>query len=162
MMELGATVCLPRTPQCLLCPLREHCAARELGLQNELPVKLRRRKPVKLAVELLLIEKGGRILMRQRSAQESQRGAQVAQPSGFWELPEGRLLPDAPRIERLGVFRHSITHHDYTIEVWSAAPVKAPRGFRWIDPPSLASLPLATTARKALSAAGRTIGEPAG
>jgi len=146
LMELGATLCLPRTPQCLLCPLHEHCEARALGIQNELPVKLRKRDAVKLAVELLLVEKQGRILLRQRGSHESRL-------AGFWELPEARLLPAAARLERLGSFRHSITNSDYTIEVWSAALVKAPKGFRWIKNSTLAALPLATTARKALELA---------
>jgi A/G-specific adenine glycosylase len=148
MMELGATVCLPRNPQCLLCPVREQCAARALGLENELPVKLRERAAVKLAVELLLMEKNGRVLMRQRGAVESKL-------AGFWELPESRLMPGAKRVAMLGSFRHTITRHDYSIEVWSAEPAKAPKGFRWIALDELDAIPLATMARKALVAAGR-------
>ena len=130
-MELGATVCLPRGPQCLLCPLREHCAARAEGIQNELPVKLNKRDAIKLAIELLLVEKDGRILMRQRSAHEPRL-------AGFWELPEPRFIPGARRTSKLGEFRHSITRHDYTVEVWQADPVKAPKGFRWIPQDELA------------------------
>jgi A/G-specific adenine glycosylase len=152
MMELGATVCLPRVPQCLLCPLREQCAAREEGIQNELPVKLSKRDPIKLAIELLLIEKDGRVLMRQRGAHEPRL-------AGFWELPESRFVPGARRTAKLGEFRHSITRHDYTVEVWQAEPVRAPKGFRWIAPDELPALPLATTARKALSVAGRPVPE---
>ena len=151
-MELGATICLPRVPQCLLCPLREHCAARAEGIQNELPVKSNKRDPIKLAVELLLIEKDGRVLMRQRGAHETRL-------AGFWELPESRLIPGARRISKLGEFRHSITRHDYTVEVWRADPVRAPKGFRWIVLDELSSLPLATTARKAFIVAGRPLPE---
>jgi A/G-specific adenine glycosylase len=152
MMELGATICLPRVPQCLLCPLREHCAAREEGIQNELPVKLNKRDPIKLAIELLLVEKDGRILMRQRGAHEPRL-------AGFWELPESRYIPGARRTAKLGEFRHSITRHDYTVEVWQVEAVRAPKGFRWIAPDELPALPLATTARKALSVAGRPVPE---
>jgi A/G-specific adenine glycosylase len=152
MMELGATVCLPRAPQCLLCPLRQHCAARAEGLQNELPIKLSKRNPIKLAIELLLIEKDGCVLMRQLGAHEPRL-------AGFWELPESRLIPGARRTAKLGEFRHSITRHDYSIEVWRAEPMRAPKGFRWIALEQLDALPLATTARKALSAAGRLVPE---
>jgi A/G-specific adenine glycosylase len=152
LMELGATVCLPRVPQCLLCPLREQCAARAEGIQNELPVKLNRRDPIKLAIDLLLIEKNGRILMRQRGQHEPRL-------AGFWELPESRLIPGARRTARLGEFRHSITRHDYTVEVWQAEPLRAPKGFRWIALDQLPSLPLATTARKAFRVAGRQVPE---
>ena len=152
LMELGATVCLPRAPQCLLCPLREQCAARAEGIQNELPVKLNKRDPIKLALELLLVEKDGRVLMRQRGEHEPRL-------AGFWELPESRLIPGARRTVKLGEFRHSITRHDYSVEVWQAEPMRAPKGFRWIALDELPTLPLATTARKAFSVAGRPVPE---
>jgi A/G-specific adenine glycosylase len=146
LMELGATVCLPRNPQCLLCPWRDDCQARAEGIENELPVKLRRRAPVRLSVTLYLVEKNGLILLRQRGGGEPRL-------AGFWELPEARHLPTARRGKRLGEFRHSITRHDYTIEVYAASPVKAPKGWRWHRWSDLPSIPLATTARKALEAA---------
>ena len=155
LMELGATVCLPRAPQCLLCPLREHCSALAEGIQNELPVKLNKRDAIKLAIELLLVEKEGRVLMRQRGPNEPRL-------AGFWELPEPRFIPSARRTAKLGEFRHSITQHDYTVEVWRADPVKAPKGFRWIPQAELAALPLATTARKAFAVAGQPVPELGG
>ena len=148
LMELGATVCLPKTPQCLLCPLREHCAARARGIQAQLPVQSRLRESVRLRVVLCLVEKQGRILMRRRGSGE-------ARLAGFWELPEQRLLPAAELTHKLGEFRHAITHHDYRIEVWRANPVRAPKGHRWIRVGELPRLPLATTARKALALASR-------
>ena len=148
MMELGATVCLPKNPQCLLCPWRDHCQARALGRERELPVKGRKREPVKLLLTLLVVEResGGKryILLKQRGAHESRL-------QGFWELPEERDLPYSVRGERLGEFKHSITRHDYTIEVFTATLSRAGRGHRWVDKDELDSLPLATTARKALA-----------
>jgi A/G-specific adenine glycosylase len=152
-MELGATVCLPRNPQCLLCPWREHCAARALGIEQELPVKLRKRDPVKLAIELLVVEKEGRLLLRQRGPAESRL-------AGFWELPEARDMPSAQRGQSSGSFQHSITRHDYTIEVYPASAVKAPKGFRWFTWPELASLPLSTMTRKALDLLPRAASDP--
>src|SRR5205807_1188117 len=58
LMELGATVCLPRNPLCLLCPLRDGCGGRAAGTAAQLPVKLRHVKPVRLEGTLLLIRKG--------------------------------------------------------------------------------------------------------
>lgn len=154
LMEFGATICLPRNPRCLLCPLREQCLARAQGIEDQLPLPPRRREAVRLSVVLCLVERQGRILMRQRDAGEPRL-------AGFWELPEARFLPAAQRTEKLGEFCHSITRHDYLIEVWRAEPVKAPRGFRWIGAKELPRLPLATTARKALAVAGRTVPETA-
>jgi A/G-specific adenine glycosylase len=147
LMELGATVCLPRNPQCLLCPWRDDCKARALGIQAELPVKRRKREAVKLQVELLVLQKEGRLLLRQRGGGE-------ARLAGFWELPQAEDLRTADRGELLGTFRHTITRHDYTVEVWRAAAVKAPKGYRWFSLAEVAALPLATMARKALDLAG--------
>jgi A/G-specific adenine glycosylase len=152
LMELGATVCLPRNPQCLLCPLREDCLARAQGIEDQLPLLPRRREAVKLSLVLCLVERQGRVLMRQRGSGE-------ARLAGFWELPEARFLPAAERREKLGEFRHSITRHDYLIEVWRTQPIKAPKGFHWIAVGELPRLPLATTARKALAVAGRPVPE---
>ncbi len=147
MMELGATVCLPRNPQCLLCPWRDDCKARALGIQAELPVKLRKREAVKLQVQLLVVQKEGRLLLRQRGAGETRL-------AGFWELPQAEDLRTAERGDLLGTFRHTITRHDYTVEVWRAAPVKAPKGYRWFSREEVGALPLATMSRKALDLAG--------
>jgi A/G-specific adenine glycosylase len=154
LMELGATVCLPKAPQCLLCPLRDQCRARAEGAENELPVRLSKRDPAKESLCLLLVEREETLMMRRRGSAETRL-------AGFWELPEARDWPSARRISRLGSFRHSITRHDYDIEVWSARPGKAPKGFRWIPWNELSGLPLATTARKALAAAGRVVDTPA-
>lgn len=143
MMELGATVCLPKAPQCLLCPWREQCQGRAEGIEAELPVKLSKREPVKLALELCVMVKDGTVLLRQRGAAESRL-------AGFWELPEMRDVPAARRGDCIGSFKHSITRHDYAVEVWRAEPAKAPKGFRWIAWGELAGLPLATMTRKAL------------
>ncbi len=146
-MELGATVCLPRNPQCLLCPLRDLCRARALALQDDLPVKSRKREPLRQHLEFYLLRKNGACLLRQRGVGESRL-------AGFWELPSTSDLPVASKGALAASFKHSITRHDYTVHVWHAAPVKAPAGFRWIKLSSLDSIPLATIARKAFEAAG--------
>ena len=63
---------------------------------------------------------------------------------------EVRVLPEAERGEMLGKFKHSITRHDYAVEVWRAEPAKAPKGFRWFGWEELEALPLTTMSRKAL------------
>jgi A/G-specific adenine glycosylase len=67
LMELGALICTPTSPSCLLCPVREHCQAFEAGVQNELPVKTKKKKqrPVEL-VAVVLKDKQNRILIRKR------------------------------------------------------------------------------------------------
>ena len=147
LMELGATVCLPKNPLCLLCPLASACRSLAEGTVEQLPVKLRRAEAVAIECLLLVVRKHGRILLRQREA-DARRMA------GFWELPTPEQLPHARIGRRLGAFRHTITHHHYTFGVAEASAAPARRPFRWHEPRQLGEIPLSTTARKALRVAG--------
>lgn len=150
MMELGATICLPRNPLCLLCPVSGECQAREQGRQGELPVKLRRIEPVRIQATLLAIERAGSILLWRRDEAARKLG-------GFWELPSPDELPKAAIGETVGSFRHSITNHNYTFTVVKAR-VSRPEGrFEWIGFKRLDGVPLSTTARKALALLHREI-----
>ena len=148
LMELGATICLPRNPLCLLCPVAGECRARERGTAAQLPVKLRKTEPVQLEGTLLVVKNRGRILLRQRDAASSRM-------PGFWDLPTPEDLPGAELGERVGEIRHTITHHHYRLEVRHAS-AKAPRdaAFGWYALSQLDTIPFSTTARKALKLAG--------
>ena len=82
LMELGATVCLPRNPQCTVCPLAACCQARVKGTAAQLPVKLRKTEPVRLNGVLLVVRRGERILLRQREA-SARRMAGFQRPRTF-------------------------------------------------------------------------------
>ena len=146
MMELGATVCLPRDPRCGICPLAAVCAARRAGRQSQLPVKLQKTAPVKVAMEVVIVERRGRLLLWQRAADARRLG-------GFWELPSPEQLPESAALPVIGAFRHNITHRQYRVTVRSgslARQARAPAPLQWIPMETLPSLPLSTTARKAL------------
>jgi A/G-specific adenine glycosylase len=150
LMELGATVCVPRNPLCLVCPVAACCRGREEGAAAQLPVKLRKTVPVKIDGVLLVVLDGGRILLRQRHS-----GAR--RMAGFWDLPAPEDLPQARVGTRLGEIRHTITHHHYTLTVRAAETPTQPAAsqeFAWFHPNRLAEIPLCTTARKALKVAG--------
>ena len=148
LMELGATVCLPRNPLCLVCPLAACCRARQEGTAGQLPVKLRKAEPVRLSGTLLLVRQRGRILLRRRDAATKRM-------AGFWELPAPEDLPAAKIGARIGEIRHTITHHHYTLDVRNATAGLPDRdGFRWFSIAQLAEIPFSTTARKALHLAG--------
>jgi len=147
LMELGATVCLPRNPLCLLCPVRDLCAGRAAGTAAQLPVKLRRSEPVRIAAALLVIRHAGRVLLRRRA--ESER-----RMAGFWDLPSPEDLPSSRTKRRLGEVRHTITHHHYTFTVWEAVVGRVEgNDYAWFDAQGCAGIPLSTTARKALKLA---------
>ena len=152
MMELGATLCTPRSPQCLLCPLIDWCATR--GAEQQKPQAARRRKEVHLA----FAQRDGAILLVQRPP-DAQRMANM------WELPE---LPNAstessrlPTIVKrrqlwatpLARLRHSITDTDYDVAVLPA-PDSLLRNLngnaRWLTRKQWQKLPLTGLTRKVL------------
>src|SRR5262249_52982546 len=109
-MELGATVCSPREPKCLLCPVAQECAARSRGLQETLPIKTAR-PPAKTVTErCVIVLKGCATLMVQRGT-----GGLWAE---FWEFPTlhvsgadpaGRKLDQMTSVQD-GVFRLTGLH----------------------------------------------------
>ena len=152
LMELGAVVCLPRQPRCSECPLARQCQARREGLEGELPIKAGRVKPGQVKKQLVVIEKRGRILLAQRSA-DSRRLA------GFWELPEADQLPGA-RIEASAArFRHTIVNTNYFFDVHRGFTGRCPKGFEWVALAKIHEIPLSTTAKKALACLAATITE---
>ncbi len=159
LMELGATICLPKGPQCLLCPVAGHCEAKKRGTENRLPVKSRGAQTVRLELVLLLIRRAGKYLLWRRPP-----GA--GRMAGFWELPEPAQAPGAVAGPLVGSFRHTITHHVYTVKVFTARLDGRPEGLEWVAASALAALPLSTLARKALAlptaqGRGREIGTAA-
>jgi len=142
-MELGATVCLPRAPRCPACPVAPLCEARKTGRQSELPVAGNKPAPERISLQVAIVRKSGSVLLRQRPAT-------VSLMAGFWELPAPQDLPDWRPSADLGSFRHTITHHHYTITVLTGKISRAPRDFRWLRGVQLARMPLTTVTRKAL------------
>ncbi len=141
-MELGATVCLPQKPLCLVCPVSAACKARAEGQQDRFPVKIASKKSVEEERTLFWIERGRKILLWQRPPDSRLM-------PGFWELPERQQLPHATAGHTLGCFRHGITFHSYRFSVVEASVSDDIRPCQWIPVASLASLPVSTILRKA-------------
>lgn len=107
MMELGATLCTPRIPQCLRCPLHTWCQSRGAAVPN--PQPSRKRKQLHYA----LARKGDSVLLVQRPSN-------AARMAAMWELPETDAAKSGNDV--LAKFRHSITDTDYQVEVVQAPP----------------------------------------
>jgi A/G-specific adenine glycosylase len=161
LMELGATVCLPRAPRCGECPVAEPCAARAEGRQEELPQLRPRRAPVEVALEVALCRRGGRWLLERRP--EGGRMAGLLQFPTRERVPPGGeargLFPaDWPAAlctsDPVGELRHSITHHRIRAEVRAgrAGFRGALPGLSWHAEEELAALQLTGMARKILRA----------
>lgn len=124
LMELGATVCVPRTPQCLICPVREHCEAFAAGLQEKLPAP-RKAKPMPLLRRATFcIRRADGWLIEQRPAKGRWAGMwqfvtvpadEPAEPAALQKLLPVRTT--APR--RLGTVVHALTHRRYHFDVFA-------------------------------------------
>lgn len=138
MMELGATVCVPGPPKCLLCPVRSFCATQGEGAQSRSNGRQRKR-----SVHYALGRRDGAIFLVQRA-----RDASLM--PGMWELPEvqGSTHTNGTCL----TLRHSITVTDYTVKV-VRGPAPAKTAGKWVAEARLEKLPLTGLARKILYAA---------
>ncbi len=130
MMELGATVCTPRSPQCGTCPVSRWCKAYRLGLTDVIPATRKKRAPVevKIAAAVLLDPRGRTLLVRQND------GLDAALFSGLWQFPSVEVkangLREMPRqlqvrlgwagdekrpVKALPEVRHSVTFRAVTL-----------------------------------------------
>jgi len=134
MMELGATVCTPRAPKCLLCPVRPWCRTR--GEHPKCAQPARKSKQLCYA----LVQKRGSVMLVQRSS-----NARLM--AGMWELPQLREPPE--RRQPLARLRHSITDTDYQILVFQSAGLETPNS-RWFTGNQWKNLALTGLARKIL------------
>jgi A/G-specific adenine glycosylase len=134
MMELGATVCTPRQPTCLLCPVSEFCATQG-ELKGLAPSPAQKKREILFG----LARRNGEVFLVQRNKQESLM-------PGMWELPE---FPAEPLAKPLLSLRHSITVTDYAVRVLEMPNPMEQRG-KWIALSRLGSLPLTGLARKIL------------
>ncbi len=145
-MELGATVCLPRKPRCLLCPIRRWCAAQG-EVQRPSPTSRQTRKQIWCTLD----RRDGHVrLVRRRQT--------ASLMAGMWELPQWAELPHiAARDAHWRTFRHSITVTDYTIHVlrnWAQkGTAPRPRG-NWVAIDQIPALPITGLTRKILKADG--------
>jgi A/G-specific adenine glycosylase len=111
LMELGATLCSPTAPRCLLCPVAVHCAANRSGRQGELPVVAARKKESELPVlarAALWIERDGQLVLARREPK--------GLFGGLWELPQGdSALEIAGALGVTRVDPEPVAYHDQTL-----------------------------------------------
>ncbi|MCI4645198.1 MAG: A/G-specific adenine glycosylase [Hyphomonadaceae bacterium] len=146
MMDLGATVCTPKAPNCLICPLSEYCAARAEGEPERYPIKPKRAaKPKRKGVALVLIS-GGQVKVLRRP-DSGLLGGMLALPSTEWGEEGGdvRALCRAEgglvsSLTELGEVRHVFTHFELTLSVWQAKARTRSRG-EWRPPEEVEGLP---------------------
>jgi len=137
MMELGAIICLPRQPQCLLCPVSDHCATR-----GELDRPGKDARQMKREIYYAFACRDGSIFLVRRPE------TATLMP-GMWELPE---IADTNGTATWFTLRHSITVTDYMVRVLRNSVPSGLDG-RWVRTSRVNTLPLTGLARKILRAA---------
>ncbi len=160
MMDLGATICTPRKPACVLCPLTEGCQARIEGRQESFPRKLvKKAKPTRNGAAFVARRASdGAVWLRRRPA-TGMLGGMSEPPSTDWTSRQdgatgaaAALFPASWRAA--GAVLHGFTHFDLVLEVWTAEITDDPAidGW-WATPSALETEALPTLMRKAIEAA---------
>jgi A/G-specific adenine glycosylase len=129
MMELGATVCTPVQPKCLVCPVRDDCKARARGLQDVIPAPKKRAASPQQELWAVAVRRDGRVLLEKRPSE--------GLLAGMWCLPlieraEGRKRASAQEIaaatgmqvKSVGMFAEPVKHV-FTHRVWVMWPCRA-------------------------------------
>lgn len=166
LMELGATVCLPRNPLCLLCPVRAHCRALATDRVEELPAPRKAPPRKRLELAVLVSRRGDRVLLARRE--------EAGLFGGLWEMPMTPCVPGGsqepalrtlvgPRAligPELTVIERTLTHRDLVLRLFPAeAPARLgppPAGYlewRWVDASELPSLGISSAMEEALAEA---------
>lgn len=164
MMDLGATVCVPGTPDCAHCPLTAFCDAYAAGDASDLPVLPRSKPPKVIPWAVLLIRRGSSVLMRVRTERLLQ---------GLWCFPmiEGDLPPEETRrqaekklkipltaLKDAGSARHVFTHQVWQMRLYETgaeASASAPAGYEFVPLDRLDELALPAAMNAAVNAVRR-------
>jgi A/G-specific adenine glycosylase len=157
LMDLGATVCLARKPNCLLCPLQGDCVAQREDRPEAYPVKTRKLKRTSREHWWLWLEHAGAVWLQRRPA--------TGVWAGLWSLP---LLDDEAALDAVmqrwpvpvepqPVIEHALTHFDWTLHPWRAV-LESPEGVeaalgpgRWVALDALDAVGLPAPLKKLLA-----------
>ncbi|HYS23028.1 MAG TPA: A/G-specific adenine glycosylase [Candidatus Eisenbacteria bacterium] len=178
MMELGATLCTPKSPQCLLCPVAQSCEGRRLGIAESLPEKRRKRATVQitLAAAVFVDEKRQTLLLPapKNTKEKSSADHVPALVSRMWHFPTlsvtgepagklnaflRRLMPGVQsrkwKLVPAGKVRHAVTYRAITLLPFLINVRKLPRvpGARQVPLDNIFSLPVSNLTRKVARAA---------
>jgi len=161
-MDLGATLCTPKRPDCPRCPLAKFCRARVLGRERELPLSGKKKAVPTVVQVALLLEHDGRLLVRRRPL--------AGMLGGLWEFPAA-VVPDGSdpeasvrrllaemgleaEVAEAGSIAHAYSHFRLDLRLYRGAVADLGRMAegeeRWVDAAGLLELPLHGAHKKAL------------
>lgn len=151
LMDLGATVCMPRNPDCETCVWAFACQARMDGNPEDYPVKTKKNRPVKYGAAFALIN-DGKVLMRKRP-DKGLLGGMLELPGSDWgvEMPDDILsfAPAPKNWEKCqGQLRHVFTHFELRLDIYRAEGIEGEGA--WIPLDDFQSHPVPTLTKKAV------------
>ncbi len=156
-MDLGATVCTPKRPVCMLCPVQQDCIARLDGRIKDLPSKKpKRERPLRESRYLVVRDDCGRVLLERRPSSGIW--------GGLWCLPEIQESEDPGSLtEAMPVLRHEFTHFSLDMRFIAAASgalnenLVAERPTRWFRPEEALKIGIPRPIRRVLEQLADTI-----
>jgi A/G-specific adenine glycosylase len=164
LMELGALVCTPRSPNCTICPWETHCFARKHDATGDFPKRIRKKPTPEHAMVAGVLCHRNRLLIVQRPSE--------GLLAGLWEFPGGRreageqasgackrTLYQTTGItvsvdQKLSRIKHAYTHFSITLDLFSCRKangrlrLNGHQAFRWIRPNELDAFPFTGACRK--------------
>jgi A/G-specific adenine glycosylase len=159
LMDLGSAICTPRKPACASCPWSGDCEGRKRGIQETLPVKVKKAaRPLRRGAAFVARDASGAVLLVRRP-EKGLLGGMMQPPLGPWteDFPSAKEASiQAPFRanwkKRAGIVRHGFTHFELEIEVYVADVAKRPKTEgKWVTDLSNAALP--TVMRKIVAQA---------
>ncbi len=160
MMDLGATICTPRDPNCLICPWAEGCEGRITGLAPSLPRKKEKARVPTRRGTAFWIERGDGAVLLRRRPEKGLLGGMMEVPSTAWGEAADEAEPQAPLAAAWralpGKVEHTFTHFHLEPDVWQAEII--PDGvlrddgdYRWTAKDDLSGEALPTVMRKVVA-----------
>lgn len=159
MMDLGAMICTPRRPACVLCPVNEYCAAFALGEQDRFPLKAAKaERPHRRGAAFVALNRQGAVLLRKRSERGLLGGMAEVPTTGWSARADGDAgvgaAPFPAAWVKMGVVSHVFTHFSLDLAVYRAEADRAPpEGCWWSTPAAIPHEALPTVIKKVIEAA---------
>ncbi len=161
LMDLGAMICTPKSPNCKICPWADDCKARTLGIAETLPRKLPKKKiPTRKGYVFWIARQDGAVLLRQRP-DKGLLGGMLEVPTTEWtdRLPKSYESPVVANWRKLaGNIEHTFTHFHLELTVLVAkdyrdTTINLDADFRWVSASELHEQALPTIMQKVVAKA---------
>lgn len=117
LMDLGATICTPKPPKCGLCPVRDMCEGRALGIAAELPAKKAKALKPQKHGNVYWIQNDKNEILFERRLEMEMLGGMLGLPTSEWALTKPTALKEHKNTKQ--IIKHSFTHFDLTLSIYT-------------------------------------------